>query len=505
MNDGKPSYTIHPPDYHSAIEEGSEFYIQFHRLNEEIESLLIRIIHRYLERYDILYLRDSIVTVMKELINNAVKANLKRLFFKTRELDINSEEDYRLGMEAFKEVVFGEEKEEDYFAKLEASKLVVRVSFYVSEAHIHISVINNMPILDSELTKIRGRVEKAYRYGDISEAFNDVLDDSEGAGLGLIMALMLFKNCGLNQESFKIYRKNNLTISTISIPKMYSEQNKQVEVTRELLRELEEIPAFPENIREIQRLMADKESSMKDIGKAISKDPGLTASMLKMANSAGYMTVTRVETIEEAATIIGSKGINALLVASGVHDIFDKRYKRFELLWKDSEKRAFYAQKISIQLKHNKLSEYAYLAALLADLGLIIINSLNPEFMIRLKEITGYKGIEDTSLIEEISLGISHSSIGASIARKWKFNEALASAIEYHHRPYVAPEEYRELIYIVYLADAFVEIDKGRMKFSTLDEEVLKYFRLEERTEFDRLHQTLIKALEKQHEETAVS
>jgi HD-like signal output (HDOD) protein len=227
--------------------------------------------------------------------------------------------------------------------------------------------------------------------------------------------------------------------------------------------------------------------------------------MLKLANSAGYMTVTRVETIEEAATIIGSKGINALLVASGVHDIFDKRYKRFELIWKDSEKRAFYAQKISIQLKYNKLSEYAYLSALLADLGLIIINSLNPEIMQRLKEITGYKGIEDTSLIEEISLGISHSSIGASIARKWKFNEALTHAIEFHHRPYVAPEEYQELIYIVYLADAFVEIDKGKMKFSTLDEDVLKYFRLEEKPEFDRLHQTLIKALEKQHEETAAT
>lgn len=504
MNEGKPSYTIHPPDYHSAIEEGSEFYIQFHRLNEEVESLLIRIIHRYLEQYDILYLRDSIITVMKELINNAVKANLKRLFFKNRDLDIDNEDDYRLGMEAFKDVVFGEE-EKEYFARLDTSKLVVRVSFYVSEYQIHISVINNMPILDSELAKIRGRVDKAYRYKDISEAFNDVLDDSEGAGLGLIMALMLFKNCGLNQDSFRIYRKKNLTISTISIPKMYSEQDKQVEVTRELLRELDDIPAFPENIREIQRLMADKESSMKDIGKAIARDPGLTASMLKLANSAGYMTVTRVETIEEAATIIGSKGINALLVASGVHDIFDKRYKRFELIWKDSEKRAFYAQKISIQLKYNKLSEYAYLSALLADLGLIIINSLNPEIMQRLKEITGYKGIEDTSLIEEISLGISHSSIGASIARKWKFNEALTHAIEFHHRPYVAPEEYQELIYIVYLADAFVEIDKGKMKFSTLDEDVLKYFRLEEKPEFDRLHQTLIKALEKQHEETAAT
>ncbi len=496
MNEVKQSsLVINPPDFKNAIKQEKDFFIQFHQVTGETEALITRIVHRYLQEYDILYIKDTIITIVKELINNAVKANLKRLYFSQKSLDIAQIEDYRTGMETFKEETYQDDID-IYLEKLEKSKLVVRVAFKTSDEHIHINVINNIPILDQELKKINARVNKAYKYKDISEAFEDVLDDSEGAGLGLIMAMMLFKNTGLGAENFKIYRKENLTISTLTVPKNLTEQSSTHEITERILKEIDEIPGFPDNITEIQKLCSTPDTPIKVIADSISRDPGLTTSILKLANSAGYLTIRKVDTIEEAVMKIGMKGINTLLVASGVYKIIDERYRRFEKIWKSSYKRAFYAQKLSQKLKEPRISEFAYLSALLADIGNIVLLSIDEELIQRLKNIAGFKGIDDSNLLEEISLGLSHSTLGALIAKKWKFNEALITAIELHNRPHLAPDHLKHLVYIVYLADMFVEIENRKQKFQIIDEDVLEEMGLQDKEEFERIHQGLKDAYE---------
>lgn len=481
--------TINPPDFLNAILKGSDLYIHFSSFSSEAESVLIKIIHRYLEKYDLMYLREAIISIVKELIANAVKANLKRLFFKMKGLDINKPEEYRRGMESFKEEIFEEDNE--YFDKLEQSNLAVRVLFKSAHDRLRISIVNNVVILESELVKINSRVKKAYKYSDIAEAFDDVLDDSEGAGLGLIMAMMLFKNSGFPADSFRIYKKDDLTVSSISIFHDMREVESKIKITGEIMKEVDEIPAFPKNIIMIQRLCSNPESTMKVIADHISLDPGLTTSILKLSNSAGYVTMKRIESIEDAAKVIGIKGINTLLMATGVHKVIDSRYKRFEQIWENSYKRAYYSQKISIETKRNRFSESAYLSALLSDIGTIVILSINHDLMLKLREVAGRKGIEDPNLLEEISLGISHSTIGGMICSKWKFNESLIKAVEFHHRPHMSPEKFRDLIYIVYLADCFTEIEKSRFRFDFIDEDVLKHFNLTEKKSFDYLHNML--------------
>ena len=174
-----------------------------------------------------------------------------------------------------------------------------------------------------------------------------------------------------------------------------------------------------------------------------------------------------------------------------MHKVIDSRYKKFESIWKDSYKRAYYSQKIAMQLKRTKISEFAYLAGLLADIGKIVLLSINPEQLKKLKEIAGNKAIEDPTLLEEISLGVSHSTIGALICEKWHFNESLIQAIEYHHRPHMAPEQIIKLVYIVYLADVYVDIENRKCRYEIVDEDVLDYFDLKTKESFEMLHKIL--------------
>lgn len=482
-------YVINPSDYKRAIAGEVDFYLQFHSFDPEVEAVMHRLIQRFLDNYDLSYLREPVISIVKELVANAIKANLKRLFFKQMSLDITKTDDYRVGMETFKDKVYGDER--DYLDLLERSKLVVRVAFKCADEHLYINVINNVPILDPEVAKINARVKKAYTYNDIAEAFDDVLDDSEGAGLGLIIAMMIFKNTGLPHDSFRIYRKNDLTIAAIAIPQSLTVIKSRIRVAEEVLKELEDIPAFPENIVEIQRLCADPEVPMKRIAESISRDPGLTTNMLKLANSAGYITSKKVQSIEEAAKIIGVRGINTLLLATGVHRILDARYKRFESIWDKSFRRAFYAQKIAIQLKETRLSEFAYLAALLSDIGYVVLLACRQEVLLRIREMTGTKDLADSNILEELSLGISHATLGGMICRKWNFNDSLVKAIEYHHRPHLAPENLRQLVYIVYLADCMVEMESNRCRFELIDEDVLAFFNIASKAAFDLLFKIL--------------
>ena len=84
------------------------------------------------------------------------------------------------------------------------------------------------------------------------------------------------------------------------------------------------------------------------------------------------------------------------------------------------------------------------------------------------------------------------------IFRKWNFNESLIKTIEYHHRPHMAPVNLKQIIYIVYLADCLVEIDKNRFRYEFIDEDVLEYFNLSDRKAFDLLHKILEESYESQ-------
>jgi len=496
----KQTYVLRPVDYKKAIENNERFYVQFNFFSPDVEAIFMKIIHRVLERHDILYLKEMLITVIREVITNAVKANTKRLYFKQMNMDITQKEEYRKGMETFKADVYAGET--DIFEKLNEYNLLVRVIIDYHQESLRFTIINNTPIIEEEQRKIESRIKKAYSYNDISEVFEDVMDDSEGAGLGLIMALMLFKNAGFSQDAFHIKSDNNLTTVTIRTPQNANRDKFNLKIADELIKEIEKIPSFPENIIEIQRLCSDPDSTMKQISESIKRDPGLTTSLLKLANSAGYITMQSTKTIEDAVKLIGIKTINSLLVASGAQKIMNSRYKKFESVWKDSYRAAFYAHRVSIQTKQTKSSEFVYLAALLADIGQIILLSIKPELTKRIHDIAGSKTIESANLLEEMSLGVSHSTLGSLICEKWKFNESLVNIIKYHNRPHMAPQDYKSLIYMVYLAYSLVDIENRRLRFELIDEDVLDYYNIKNKDKFDILHRTLKETYESQYQVT---
>ena len=90
-------------------------------------------------------------------------------------------------------------------------------------------------------------------------------------------------------------------------------------------------------------------------------------------------------------------------------------------------------------------------------------------------------------VFEKIIGGANHGEIGALITTKWNFPEVITAAIEFHHTPHAAPECYRKLVEIVYLANSFCHYQDQRITFRHIDPTILSNFGITEEKQFQQL------------------
>lgn len=169
----------------------------------------------FLEECDQEYLFTYLSYCLFELLDNASKANAKRIYFKEHNLDINNEDDYKSGMMDFKNTL--DDKALHYQQELEAGKLQVHLLLSADDV-ISITVINNTKITDSEYKRIIEKIERTKVYNSMADAMNDI-DQTEGSGLGIITVLIMLKKLGLASDHLTFKTTDSETIATIEIPK----------------------------------------------------------------------------------------------------------------------------------------------------------------------------------------------------------------------------------------------------------------------------------------------
>jgi HD-like signal output (HDOD) protein len=471
----------------AQIENGQTIGLTFHYHNKTNIRFIGSLIKKILSYNDIIYLNDTLFTVLREIIVNAVKANSKRFYFNYHNLDITNDTQYLSGMQQFKSFII----ENQELVENELKKSNYRVGFYLkkSDDGLKIYVRNNTPIHPDELKRIEERIEKAKTYNDFAEVYADVTDDSEGEGLGLLLTILFLRNSGIGENSLSIKTDGKITQSTLTVPYQLKPVSIVTEIQSQIVDEVKELPSFPEHVLEIQRLCNQPDVNIKVISDKIIMDPALTTSVLKLSNSAGFITRKRIENINDAIKIIGLNNLKAILVASSARTIMDQKYSVFKEIWNHCNRTAFYARHIAMSFNNAKIAENVYLAGLLHDLGKIVLLSTSGSLSNWISDVTRSHSIRTTTIIEELSIGISHSSIGELIGKKWNLPEYLITAIKHHHSPLIADEKYRPIINIVYLANEMCNIESHKYDYSYIDEEVLELFDLNDEEKFNLFHE----------------
>ncbi|MDR1148958.1 MAG: HDOD domain-containing protein [Spirochaetaceae bacterium] len=468
-----------------SIRSGMPLTIMSYTLPHEVEVYIGRVIAVFLRLAGYENLRDYIEYCIQELAVNAKKANTKRVYFIEKGLDINNPEQYKEGMVSFKKDMLNNMP---HYLQLQKDKgLYIKINILYRNDAIQIEVRNNSVVSKMELIRIHDKLARSRQFNSLEDAFSQVLDNSEGAGLGLVVLVLMLKKMSLTEDCFNITGTNVETIARLVVPLEKTVLTNISGITNIIVEQVNALPHFPENIVRLQNTLSNPNAEMTEIASKISVDPAITADILKIVNSAQYITTQKSGSITEAVKILGITGIKNLLYSYGSQKILGDDTEEKKELWQHSYKTAYFAFNLVKNFYHDKSSiEDIYLGGMLHDMGKIVLASVHPKLAMKMKLFCEAKNIPAVT-IEDVRSGMNHAEVGALIAEKWNFPENLVAAIRFHHAPDSAPAKYRLIVDSVYLANMFCEIVRGGAVFEQLDGSVLARFNIKHQAQVDKI------------------
>jgi putative nucleotidyltransferase with HDIG domain len=469
--------------------------LKFSYIDHEREILLESTLEKYLVSIGKINLFQQLSYILKEMAGNANKANLKRIHFHLKNLDIKFPTHYFQGMKTFKHDLALES--EKYFSEAERLKYFIYIALNIEGNNFIMVVKNNHAILPFEKKRIHERFKKAAKFKSMEEALGEGLDTEEGAGFGLILTILMLRKLGLDERVFTISDESNLTEAKVIIPLSLLNREQEDYIADLIRKEIKQIPQFPEHIIELQKKLSNPNAKFSDLSEIINKDPSLIADLLKVANSSMYMLPKKIQTIEEAVRQIGFEGVKYLVIMYSAQKILMDKYKLsvIKKTMQHSAEVAFYAYEIGRKLNYNDILEEIYIAAILHDFGKIIINSIKPDVFEKITKLCNQKGISST-IVENLTDGYNHSIIGAKLTEKWNFSEELIQTIRYHHIPLESKADYQKLVFVVYLANILYYYRRKEFNFSNINYQVLSFFNLTKKKDLDRLFDPIAEHLD---------
>lgn len=225
---------------------------------------------------------------------------------------------------------------------------------------------------------------------------------------------------------------------------------------QKILAKVRSLPAMATTATRMAKLLEDPNVKTTEVVDTIKYDPGLTANVLKLANSAYFGFSRSVTSIRHAIVLMGMKQVYRMVVAASFSSLMNKSLVGYELpegeLWRHAVASAIAAEKLCQMLKV-KTADLAFTAALLHDIGKLILGSFVDKDFSEI-ESAAHKEDESFEVAEKDILGIDHAEVGGVILEGWSFPQELVDAVRWHHNPEAFKGDNRMVVDIVHVADA---------------------------------------------------
>lgn len=203
-----------------------------------------------------------------------------------------------------------------------------------------------------------------------------------------------------------------------------------------LVKDVGKVYSLPNIYYQIDEAIDDPATTAAHIGAIISEDTGLSARLLRLVNSPFYGFPSKIDTISRAVTIIGTRQLRDLVLATSVVHLFKglpDDLIDMERFWRHSIACGVTAR-IMAAHRHEANVESFFVSGLLHDIGSLIVYTKVPkeaaEALLRSQQ--------DERLLYEVEaevLGFDHATVGGLLLKEWKLPPSLAESVAFHHRP----------------------------------------------------------------------
>lgn len=203
-----------------------------------------------------------------------------------------------------------------------------------------------------------------------------------------------------------------------------------------IVRKSSGVYSLPTIYEQLDRQINDPLNNLEDIANTLLEDAGLSARLLKLANSAFYSFPSKVDTVTKAVTIIGTNQLRDLALATSVISLFkgiDSSLIDMQEFWKHSIAVGIASRVIATYRSDHNVERF-YLMGLLHDIGRILMYIQIPDTMSDLIKESISSHVPLYKLEKKI-LGFDHGTIAQILLNEWKLPQLISTAVENHHYP----------------------------------------------------------------------
>ena len=225
-----------------------------------------------------------------------------------------------------------------------------------------------------------------------------------------------------------------------------------------------DLPTFPRVATAALERLGQPEVELREVGDILIADPGLSARLLRMVNSAAVGTRRHIESVHQAVTLLGASQLESTLIAAGVQEALPNQPVNGHdprQFWHAAAKRATIASAFAQRVVPSMKSE-TFTAALLQDMAVPLLASARSDYGELLQDWRD--GKNELVVLEDDAFGSDHATIAAQMCEEWGFPPSLRTAIESHHDGPGTSENGTPFVQLVaILRDTDDEADRDRL------------------------------------------
>ncbi|SMP39546.1 response regulator [Desulfonatronum lacustre] len=198
---------------------------------------------------------------------------------------------------------------------------------------------------------------------------------------------------------------------------------------REVVARLFSLPVLPSTYDELMRATTSgQKDAIDEVAGLVSRDLGLSASILKLVNTAFFGLPQHIDNPARAVSLLGIEIIKALIVSGHFISPFNpRRHPGFALedLWTHSRNTARFAETIArLEGADQKTADQAYLGGLFHDVGKLVLACAFEDEFHAIIDLANTRNITIIDAEREV-ISVSHVQIGAYLLGLWGFDEHI--------------------------------------------------------------------------------
>ena len=391
----------------------------------------------------------------------------------------------------------------DHYLELQKKAgLYIKLSLRILADKIYIEIKNNCKLTVFEKERIQQKLNSVQQYSEMNEVFTNVLDQSEGAGLGIIIIILMLQKVGLSKENYQVISEDDETITRIILP-----CNKTVFAGVEMLSyefvNLEDsIPILKDRFDQANKIVTASEPiDRKALCEVVRKDLSLSLLAMRAVIDKDNKSLD----LQKAIAMLSDYDLKFIYSESNPRNRIIESQGFLDRILHHSRKVAYYTYTLymncSVKDSFPQDENYMYLLGLFNSLGAVLLAGASKNQTDYITELSQQYTEYGEKILDLFLHRNASTYLSMVAAKRYGFDRSIYYDLVGWNGLAIVPEEDKNRIAILHLAEMVDFYSREMVDFYQIDKYALKLFNIEDESQFNKLSHDLIEGYKKEYGE----